>query len=54
MAKRKTLNQLAKECSRDLSAQSWWYAPGIEEAFKRGWKAKGKRVKRRAEGKSGG
>jgi hypothetical protein len=51
-SKRKTLDELAKECSRDLCAQSWWYAPDIQEAFKRGWKAKGKRMKRRALGKT--
>lgn len=51
-SKRKTLKQLAKECSKDLCAQSWWYAPDIEEAFMRGWKAKAKQMKRAAVGKS--
>ncbi len=54
MAKKKTLNELAKECSRDLAAQSWWYAPDIEEAFKRGWKAKAKQMKQQSHsGKKG-
>lgn len=53
MAKKKTLKQLAKECSHDLAAASWWYAPDIEEAFKRGWMAKAKQIRKSAQGKSG-